>query len=348
MKTIICLLAGCLACLAANYTAQQTSEDGLAVVHLADSAHAIEVSVLPSFGNRAVEFKAHGQNILYIPSSDLRSVAAQPALNGVPFLAPWANRLSQPAFWVDGQKYDLNPDLGNYQKDNHGLPIHGLLSASNLWRVVDVGADSQSAHVTSRLEFWKYPELMAQWPFAHEYEMTYRLAGGTLQVEVTVKNLSAKPMPLSIGFHPYYRIPGVRRDEWIARLAVRKTIVADTHLIPTGEVKPVDLPNLVPLKGRTLDNGYTDLERDSKGRAHFSIEAQGKKVEVVFGPKYPVAVIWEPPAPPDGTRDFICFEPMTAITDAINLHQGGKYPDLQMIAPGASWTESFWIQASGF
>ena len=348
MRTIFCLLAAAVASFAANYSAQQSSEKGLAVVHLADAAQGMEVSVLPSFGNRAVEFKAHGHNILYIPSSDLPNVAAHPALNGVPFLAPWANRLSEPAFWADGQKYDLNPDLGNFQKDNHGLPIHGLLSASNLWRVVDVGADAESAHVTSRLEFWKYPELMAQWPFAHEYDMTYRLAGGTLQVEITVKNLGAKAMPLSLGFHPYYRIPGVHRDEWIAHLAVRKAIVADSRLIPTGELKPVDLPNPVPLKGRTLDNGYTDLERDSDGRAHFSIEAQGKKVEVLFGPKYPVAVVWEPPAPPDGTRDFICFEPMAAMTDGINLHHEGKYPELQMIAPGASWTESFWIHPSGF
>jgi len=45
--------------------------------------------------------------------------------------------------------------------------------------------------------------------------------------------------------------------------------------------------------------------------------------------------------------DFICFEPMTGITNAVNLYQQGKYPELQTVAPGASWTESFWIRASG-
>jgi len=29
------------------------------------------------------------------------------------------------------------------------------------------------------------------------------------------------------------------------------------------------------------------------------------------------------------------------------LHHDGKYPDLQSVAPGAKWTESFWIRASG-
>ena len=347
MKTLLFLLAACTASLAANYTAQRTSDQGMAVVRFADASRGMEVAILPSLGNRAAEFKVHGKNILYIPSSDFAALAARPGLNGVPFLAPWANRLDGPGFWANGKRYELNAGLANFQKDNHGLPMHGLLSASDLWRVVDVGADADSAHVTSRLEFWKYPDLMAQWPFAHEYEMTYRLSEGILEVKITVKNLSANPMPLVIGFHPYYRIPDLPRDEWTARLSVRKAVVADSRLIPTGELKPVDLPNPLPLKNRNLDNGYTDLARDSQGRAHFSIESGAKKVEVLFGPKYPVAVIWEPPAPPGGQRDFICFEPMTAVTNGINLHHDGKYPDLQTIAPGAAWTESFWIQPTG-
>jgi len=31
----------------------------------------------------------------------------------------------------------------------------------------------------------------------------------------------------------------------------------------------------------------------------------------------------------------------------VNLNHAGKYPDLQMVAPGGKWTESFWIRASG-
>jgi len=45
------------------------------------------------------------------------------------------------------------------------IPIHGLLSSFGSLEVVEVAADRKSAHVTSRLRFWKYPQLMAQWPF---------------------------------------------------------------------------------------------------------------------------------------------------------------------------------------
>jgi hypothetical protein len=36
------------------------------------------------------------------------------------------------------------------------------------------------------------------------------------------------------------------------------------------------------LKGQKLDDGFTDLERDADGRAHFTIEAGGKWTESIW------------------------------------------------------------------
>ena len=47
-------------------------------------------------------------------------------------------------------------------------------------------------------------------------------------------------------------------------------------------------------------------------------------------------------------RDVICFEPMTGITDALNLAQRGLHRDVQYIAPGGFWKETFWIRPGGF
>jgi len=344
MKIVVLLLALPVASAAQNYNAQKTSDHGVAIVLLTDAAKGVEVSIVPSIGNRAYEIKVHGKNILHFPSADVGEFQKRPESSGVPFLAPWANRLNEQDFWANGKKYTFNMTLGNVRGP---LPIHGMLSTSPLWEVTEVAADQESAHVTSRLQFWKSPDLMAQWPFAHEYEMTYRLADGVLEVRVTVTNLSSDPMPVVLGFHPYYRIPGIPRDEWTATLPARKMVAADDRLIPTGELKPLDLPNPLPLKGHTLDTGFTDFKRDADGRAHFSIESGGKKVETLFGPKYPVAVVWAPPAPEGQTRDFICFEPMTGISSAVNLQHEGKYGGLQTVAPGAKWSESFWIRSSG-
>jgi aldose 1-epimerase len=329
-----------------NYTAEKASlQHNIPIVRLRDTAHAVEVSILPSLGNRAYQMKVHGQNILYYPSGELSEHAKNPSLGGVPFLAPWADLLDEQAFWANGKRYRFNMNLGNVRGER---PIHGLLTDSPLWQITEVAADAHSAHITSRLEFWKYPDLMAQWPFAHEYEMTYSLADGVLEVKISMANLSTDAMPIAIGFHPYFQIPDIPRDEWVAHLPARIHVVADNYQIPTGEMRPLDIPNPLPLQGQTLDDGFTDLERDAEGLAHFRIESGGKTIETIFGPKYPVATIYLPALPPGETREFICIEPLTAMINGVNLARQGKYSGLQTVAAGDKWTESFWIRASGF
>jgi aldose 1-epimerase len=328
MKNVALLLILSVASRAQNYKAEQALDHGVSIVRLTDAAQGVEVSLGPSMAD-ASAMKVHGKDIL---------------TSGIPFLAPWANRLSEMGFWANGREYLFNPNLGNVRGP---IPVHGVLINSTLWRITEVAADAHSAHVTRKLEFWKYPDLMAQWPFAHEYEITHRLTGGVLEVQVTVTNLSAEPMPISLGFHPCYRIPDVARDQWSLHLPARSMVVTDDRLVATGELQPNSLPNPLPLKTHNLDTGFTDLERDANGNAHLWIESGDKKVDVTFGPKYPVALIFDPPSPPGGTREMACIEPMAAITNALNLNHAGKYAHLQSVAPGAQWTESFWIRAAG-
>ena len=75
------------------------------------------------------------------------------------------------------------------------------------------------------------------------------------------------------------------------------------------------------------------------------VQGKSERVEVALGPKYKAVVVYSPGGP---NRDFICFEPMAGVTNAINLNHAGKYSELQTVAGGAKWTESFWIRAAGF
>lgn len=346
MKRILLLLAFPFALSAAsNYTAVKTTDHGMAVIRLSDEAQGVEVLIATTVGNRAYALKVHGKNLLHFPFDNVAAYKSDGAkgLNGIPFLAPWANRMADAGFWADGKRYAFEPQLGTVHVDQNGIAIHGMLTASDLWQVTALGADQESAHVTSRLQFWKYPTLMANWPFAQEYEMTYTLREGALEVSTQVTNLSAKPMPLSIGFHPYFNIPDVPRSETSIHIPARLHVETDSHLVATGEMKSVDLADRISLKDRTFDDGFTGLKRDSKGYATFSVDAGPKRIEVVYGPKYQVAVIYAPPG-----QDFVCFEPMTAVTNGVNLAHEGKYQDLQEVAPGARWRESFWVRFQGF
>jgi aldose 1-epimerase len=329
-----------LAANAANYSARQAVVDSVDVVILADAARKTEVTILPSIGNMAYELKVNGKNVLYVPEGGLAKFKARPSLNGIPFLAPWGNRLDPASFFANGKKYIFNMGLGNVRGN---IPSHGFLSTSNAWKVAAVKSDAKSAWVTSRLEFWKYPDMMAQFPFAHTIEMTYRLQEGVLQVETVLRNQSTEPMPVSIGFHPYFRLAESPRDKWKIHVPVRTHWVVDANKVPTGQTEPANLPDPLALEGRTFDDDYSDIVRGADGRAEFWVQGEKEKLSVLFGPQYTVCVLWVP-----ARSNFLCFEPMAAMTNAMNMAQAGTYKELQSIPPGGEWRESFWVRPSGF
>jgi aldose 1-epimerase len=292
------------------------------------------VSVAPDFGNIAYSMTVRGAEIFYKPAPDLEAWRAKLGMGGVPLLSPWANRVDAEYFYANGKKYAFNPGLGNLRYDGHHLPIHGLLTFSDQWKVVR----SDSSSVTSRLEPWREPDVMAQFPFAYALEMTYRLRGGELEVATTVENLSRDPMPLSLGYHPYFQLTDSARDEWKVTLAATESVVLSDLLVPTGERRAVSYENPYPLAGHVLDDVFTGLTG-----AEFAVEGKKQKIGVRFGPKYPVAVVYAPKG-----ASFICFEPMASLTNAFNMTHAGKDAGLQMVAAGGDWSESFFVRAEGF
>jgi aldose 1-epimerase len=324
---------------AANYSVQKATQDSVEIVRLADAEHHTEVSIAPSIGNIAYDMKVNGKPILLSPPGTLAEWKAKPSQAGIPFLAPWANRLDVDSFWANGKNYRLNPDVVNLRRDGNGLAIHGLLLFASDWQVTVLKADDQGAEVTSRLDFWKHPEWMAQFPFAHSIEMTYRLAGGALEVRTAIENHSREPMPLSIGFHPWYQIPDCPRDAWKVHLPVREHYTLSDKFTPTGETTPANLPDPVLLADHQLDDVFGGISAGQE----FWVEGNGARISVRYGPKYPIAVVYAPPA-----KNVICFEPMTGVTNAFNLAHAGLYPQLQSVPPGERWVESFWVRPSGF
>lgn len=325
---------------AAPFSVSRTRVDELEVFVLRDTSMGVEVSIAPAFGMNSYDMRVGGQKVFWTPPGTLGTLVSRNAFCGNPFLWPWANRIDGDAYWVNGKKYVLNAELGNIRRDGNKQPIHGLLAYSKAWQVTRAEAEARAAVLSARLEFWRDPALMAQFPFAHTVEMTYRLAGGALEVALTVENLSREALPLAAGFHPYFGLEGVARDAWQVTLPVRERVVLSPTLVPTGERVPSPHRGTAPLKGLVLDDVFTGLDRDARGRAVFRVEGGGRKIEVEYGPQYPVAVVYAPAG-----RDFICFEPMTAPTNGFNLAQRGQYAELQSVAAGAKWSESFWVKA---
>ena len=364
-----------------RYSAKQTGD----IVQLRDTKTDTTVSVMTSVSN-GYEMVVKGQDLIRMTFATVDDFRARPGLNGIPLLAPFANRLDEPAFYANGKKYNFDMELGNVRGP---IPIHGYLSGAKDWKMVEAKADGNAAWVTNQLDFYRNPQWMQQFPFAHTLTMTYRLQDGVLEVHTRIDNLSVEPMPVAIGFHPYFQLTDSTREGWTLSIGAKTHWLLAQNKIPTGETEPIEkmFPDrrAVSLKDFDLDDVYGDLERDAQGRAVVSVKGKGQQLDVVLGANYKSIVLYSPnpanargggagggggrgnaPAPPpsatpaapsvplNGTnpnvpnRGFIAVEPMVGITDSMNLAQKGVYKELQSIPPGGKWEESFWLRPKGF
>ncbi len=324
-----------LALAATRYSVSSTPDR----VDLVDRVADVSISVAPNVGNIAFSMTVRGHQVLWWPYNSLAEFKAKPQMSGIPFLAPWANRLDEQAFYANGARYAFDMALGNIRGE---IPIHGFVTTTDRWRVVEAKASKSEAWVTSRLEFFRQPSWMKQWPFAHTIEMTYRLQDGVVEVALSIANASAEAMPVAVGFHPYFQLTDSARDEWTITVGARTHWKLAATKVPTGETEPIErvFPNShgATLRDYDLDDVFGDLDRNDRGRATLSLAGKSQRLTVTFGANYRAAVVWAPKG-----RPFVCVEPMAGITDAINLAHRGLYRDLQTVAPGATWRESFWI-----
>jgi aldose 1-epimerase len=328
------------------------------IVQLRDTRENVVVSVLTPVSN-AYEMIVKGEHVIRRNFASLDALRANPGLNGVPLLWPYANRLDEQAFYANGTKYSFDTGLGNTGRG--AIPIHGFLTSAKDWKVVEAKADREGAWITSRLEFYRYPRYMTQFPFAHVLTMTYRLADGALEVRTTIENLSSEPMPVTIGFHPYFQLTDAPRDEWTLAIRARTHWLLNENTIPTGETQPITalVPNPEHVSVRdfpALDDVFTDLERDPRGRATMTLRGKRQELDVVVGPNYRTMLVLTrtgggrrggaPPTTP--TPGSVALEPMAGVSNAMNLAAKGLYKDLQTIPPGGTWSESFWIRPRNF
>jgi aldose 1-epimerase len=143
--------------------------------------------------------------------------------------------------------------------------------------------------------------------------------------------------------------------------------VLDSNTLPTGRTEPITSflpdPKNVAVKDVTLDDIFTDLERDEQGRATVSLIGKMQRLDVSVGPRFRTILVLSRPnngggrgansasaaaRPMPTAGDTVAFEPMAAISNALNLAQRGLYSELQSIQPGGAWQESFWIRPHGF
>jgi galactose mutarotase-like enzyme len=109
---------------------------------------------------------------------------------------------------------------------------------------------------------------------------------------------------------------------------VQTRLLLDERQIPTGErVRAAIAPG--PLAERTFDDGFAEVADGTT----FVVRGAGRTITVTFLEGYSFAQVYAP----EGS-DFICYEPMTAPTNAL-----ASGDSLTRVRPGDAYTAAFRI-----
>ncbi|HSS25605.1 MAG TPA: aldose 1-epimerase [Mycobacterium sp.] len=276
------------------------------VVTLRDPSSSVAAQFVPDGGMIGISLTDSGVELLG-QRHGLEAYLAAAKTMGIPILYPWANRLGGNTYTAENVTVSLTPGENGVRPDPNGLPIHGVLAAYPGWRVTVESANELSAEV----DFGTDPRLLASFPYPHVLAVTIGLAERTLTVRTTVTATGDTAVPLCFGFHPYLCLPDVPRGEWIIETPTLRHLSLDERGLPTGDTSEQEAKE-EPLGDKAFDDAY-DQVNDG---AVFAVSGGARRVEVQFEQGYPATQIFAPLG-----EDVMCFEPMTAPTDA--LRRGG-------------------------
>lgn len=184
----------------------------------------VQVLLDPEHGGRLASLRVDGVELL-VAADD---VGGDPMLWGCYPMVPWAGRVREGRFRLDGVEHHLPLDAPPHA-------IHGT-GYRRPWAVVGPGA--------LRLE------LDEDWPFGGRADVQASLAGAALHLDLTV-TAGATPMPAVIGWHPCFRRRLGRGGAAEPSFAAAAMWERDGSGIPTGA--------LVPVPAGPWDDAFADV-----------------------------------------------------------------------------------------
>ena len=239
---------------------------------------------------------------------------------GAPVLLPFANRIRgtlQPdgrtiEASILGKTVRLLANAGGRKPGAERLAMHGLLLAAPFREVRRETTDEEDAVRGT----FQAGDFEGHWLSATEVTCEVVLRSDSFTLAVTARNVGDEPLPMGIGWHPYFALPSGRRTQARLRIPARRRLLVHDYdeVIPTGEVVPVagtpydfSAPEGQALGDLFLDDCFVDLERTAEGRVVAEIldPEAGHGVRIVTDAPHLRAI--QVFAPQD--IGFVAFEP---------------------------------------
>jgi aldose 1-epimerase len=171
------------------------------------------------------------------------------------------------------------------------------------------------------------------YPFGLSVTARYELLPGRFRLTLTAGNHGNGPLPVSLGWHPYFTLPGVPRVDLLRlRLPAERYVRVDEKLIPTGELPPVEGTPWDFTTPRAIGSGELDLGFPLKGEkivlstpGERSLGGNVRTLAIEVSGAFRYCQLFVPPE-----RSSVAVEPLTAATDAFNNPELG----LAVLEPG--------------
>jgi aldose 1-epimerase len=312
------------------------------VYELTDDAGTVRAEVWPQWGFNCLRWQVRQDDgrwadILYAaPDWESNPV---PTRSGHPILFPFPGRLRDGIFTFGGKPYQL--PLNDSTKRH---AIHGF-TPRNPWRVTDWNGDEEFAFVTGQFNLAKdLPSALPHWPADFSLNVTYRLHRDRLRVDAAVENRGPGPLPFGLGYHPYFRLPGVNDPDiggHVLQANVDQVWEAEDSL-PTGWRKDVpgdiDFRHPTPIGATQLDHVFTGV-RAAPGSLGELVELAALShpeapggVRVLADAAFRELVLFTPTH-----RQAVAIEPYTCSADAANLAARGIDSGWRVLPPGGEW-----------
>lgn len=312
------------------------------VFELTDTAGTVRAEVWPAWGFNCLRWQVRQPDgswggILYtMPDWETNPV---PTRSGHPILFPFPGRLREGKLTFGGKTYRL--PLTDSTKQH---AIHGF-TPRNAWRVIGSTSGADGASVTGQFNLRKdLPASLDHWPADFNLNVTYRLSADRLRVEARVENLGPGPLPFGLGYHPYFRLPGVSDPDvggHVLRANVGQVWETDANNLPTGvrnEVPPaLDFRRPRPIGSTALDNVLTGVRgpTDPGGLVELAVlshPGSPRRVRFVADPSFRELVLFTP-----AHRQAVAVEPYTCSADAANFAARGIDSGWLTLEAGAKW-----------
>ncbi|HEX6860778.1 MAG TPA: aldose 1-epimerase [Caulobacteraceae bacterium] len=174
-----------------------------------------------------------------------------------------------------------------------------------------------------------------RWLSRTDVAVEYRLTQQALELEVTATNTGEAPLPMGIGWHPWFNLPSGDRSQAVLKVPARARAAVNNYdeVLPTGELLPnqgaYDFREGRALGDLFLDDCFTEL---TGGVAELIDPAGGFGIRVIA--QAPPVTAFQVYATPE--RGLVVVEPQYNLADPFSPVWRGRDTGMAVLPPGAS------------